>query len=364
MSVPVEAISIVIRTSTIEKKYKGGLSRFERDVNRTFCTDGRLARVGFMAAVDAARFVMDLEKHGFVYTQDDRCIDIAVLSQADESRVPCDWLELQRRSDGVAYCFLKGTEAGDIAVPQGWRPSEGWDRNTRSVSHSSIEDQLQFLRRESGVEVYFDKRSGKEVYLGRMYQDPPGLNVFTDYYKLGNELVRSYMELEEVGRRTQGVHGRDDRRIVEKGIEYLRIATITDPDNWAAYWFLGKAYQALADHAKAYGYFKSAYRMNPGEDVVCRELGRECLELGRTEEGVSITQAVLNLCPDDAGLVCNLGVALFLNGDLQEARRVVGLSLEQSPDDPIAKNLLAVIALVESGKRIQPRTLADLQKQR
>ncbi len=88
MSVLIEAINVIIRNATIEKKYRGGLSRFQSEKNRTFCTDGRIARLGFMVSVDAARFITDLEKRGFVHARDDQCIDIAVVSQRGDFLVP------------------------------------------------------------------------------------------------------------------------------------------------------------------------------------------------------------------------------------------------------------------------------------
>ncbi len=269
---------------------------------------------------------------------------------------------LRRRSDGVEYSFLKGMDIGSIAVPAVWRPPKGWDRNTDSVPNASLQNGFQYLRREGGVEAYLDKQTGKEVFIGRMYPDPPGMNIFTDYYKLGAELVQSYIELDGAGRRVQGIYNWEGRRAAERGIEYLKIATITDSGNWAADWFLGKAYQALADHANSYGYFKSAHRMNPGEDFVCRELSRECPELGKTEEGVSIAQTNVKLSPGKPELACNLGVALFLNGDLEEAKCLLQQIRDQAPDDPIPGKLLAIIAQVQSGKRKQPRTLGELQK--
>ncbi len=372
MSVLIEGVNIIIRNATIEKKYRDGLSQYVQDVNATFCSDGHITRVGFVVAVDAARFVMDLEQQGFVYVQDDQCVDIAIVS-AEGVWAPCDWLVVQRRPDGIPYCSLKGVEEGSIAAPDWWRPDDslssgarvagrenGQGKGAAAARHADDRDRLQFLRKEGNVEVYFDRLAMKEAYIGRMYEDPPDMNAFTDYFKLGADLVYPYLYI--VGADRQDWRSRDGRRKVEQGIHYLRIATLSDPENWPAFWYLGKTYQAVQDHAKAYSAFKSSFHIGPDQPDVCRELGRECLELGKTAEGVSIAQAAVKLCPDDAGLVCNLGLALFLNGDLQEAARAVQQSLELSPDDPIARNLLAIIAQVQSGKRKQPRTLGELQR--
>ena len=50
MAVLIEAYSVIIRVHAIREKYFGGVKAFMSDIpNSTFCTDGSLARAGFMS---------------------------------------------------------------------------------------------------------------------------------------------------------------------------------------------------------------------------------------------------------------------------------------------------------------------------
>ncbi len=54
MAVLVEALSIVVKLSSIELKYEGGWEAFKDAVpNTTLCWDDELTRVGFMVPSDA-----------------------------------------------------------------------------------------------------------------------------------------------------------------------------------------------------------------------------------------------------------------------------------------------------------------------
>ncbi len=61
MAVLVEAISVVVRIDAIRKKLIGGWSRFEKLVpNPTLCSDGELARVGFLGPDETKAFIDEL----------------------------------------------------------------------------------------------------------------------------------------------------------------------------------------------------------------------------------------------------------------------------------------------------------------
>ena len=53
MPVLLEAISVIVRRETLERKYPGGVDGYARDCpNRTFCADEYLTRVGFTGPPD------------------------------------------------------------------------------------------------------------------------------------------------------------------------------------------------------------------------------------------------------------------------------------------------------------------------
>ena len=58
MPVLVEAISVIIKVEAIQSKFPGGWNGFENVVpNQTLCSDGEIARVGFMDPADAESFI-------------------------------------------------------------------------------------------------------------------------------------------------------------------------------------------------------------------------------------------------------------------------------------------------------------------
>jgi len=59
MAVLVEAISVIVRVDSINKKFPGGWIGFKDHVpNQTLCADNELARVGFMTSEDVKNFVV------------------------------------------------------------------------------------------------------------------------------------------------------------------------------------------------------------------------------------------------------------------------------------------------------------------
>jgi hypothetical protein len=94
----VEAISVIVRISTIEQKYKGGLAQYRRDCpNKTFCADKHLTRVGFMVPPDVEQYVLGLEQQGFIFQREGSFVDIAIVDQRQGFTAVCDWAVYQVR---------------------------------------------------------------------------------------------------------------------------------------------------------------------------------------------------------------------------------------------------------------------------
>lgn len=177
-----------------------------------------------------------------------------------------------------------------------------------------------------------------------------------EYYQKGCDLIQPFMVL----------HGKEiksaQKKKIEEGIMYLDAVTKINPDNWAAFWIKGKAYQALGDSLPAYSEFKSSYSIQKENPDVTRELMIECLNLGKSEEGVQVAKEALNLRPNDSGLNANLALALLIKGDLDEALLRIDKAINLDPSDAINHNVKLFINNVRSGKRKQPKTYYDLMK--
>ena len=256
MSVIIEGISVVIRISTIEQKYRGGLAQYQRDCpNDTFCTDEHLARIGFLAPPDVGRCIQGLEHQGLTFKQNGKCVDIAVVDQQVGFTVPCDWLDFGRHPKGVAYCSLKGTDSEKIAVPVGWQFENSLSAQFTFVSNEEASERMEFLRHENGVDVFFDKQAGKEVYLGRLKNDE-GMTSVEEFFERGTELIKPYVFLVDVP--SENPNTEQGQKNISQGIEYLQVVTSLQSNHWPAYWHIGKAFQAVHDNEQAYQNFKKS----------------------------------------------------------------------------------------------------------
>lgn len=87
----------------------------------------------------------------------------------------------------------------------------------------------------------------------------------------------------------------------------------------------------------------------------------ECLELGRNDEAVSAAEHAVSVSNNDAGLHANLALAYTMAARIPDARTSIRTALEKDPTDSISKSLSRVIEEIATGKRRQPRTLAEVE---
>jgi hypothetical protein len=171
MAVLIEAISVVVPVDVLEEQYPGGCAAFEAYCpNSTFCCDGHLARVGFMTPADTGAFIGELERKGLTPMDSGRWRDLAVVDQHSKSATaPCDWLSVGYKFDGPVFALLEGDnrEPIEIAVPAGWRFEGSLSQQGIFTPSEQKEKRYEFLRTEGMVEVYRDRETGKEVFVGR-----------------------------------------------------------------------------------------------------------------------------------------------------------------------------------------------------
>lgn len=184
MAVLVEAISVIVRRDAIDARFPGGWRQFLAIVpNGTLCSDEGLARVGFMSPVDVDAFVGRLEEGGLTFTLDGKAVDIAVVDQMRGPTMPAEWLQFARLSiggtgDKVAACWLfEGPRMGagihlpakgmTLATPDGWVYEDSLSAKFKFVENEALREKMKFLRHENGMDVYLDRSTGKEVYVGR-----------------------------------------------------------------------------------------------------------------------------------------------------------------------------------------------------
>jgi hypothetical protein len=173
MAVLIEGISVVTRVAALEKSLLGGLFGFKQIVpNQTFCSDGELARVGFMSPPDVETFIKGLQVWGLVFLRAGEAVDIAVVDQAHGPMSECPWLEFGHLAveDGghrVASCRLIGSKQSELFKPIDWQFSSSLSARSTFVPTEELKDRVQFLRRDGTLDVYNCLITGREMIVGR-----------------------------------------------------------------------------------------------------------------------------------------------------------------------------------------------------
>jgi hypothetical protein len=166
MAVLCEAISVVVDVRALAERFPGGLAGYAAAVpNRTFCCDGSVARVGFMATADAARWVDAIASAGL--TIGTPGADVAVVDQVVGITSPCDWL-LSASDGSVRIAWRADQEPAQTYVPQ------GWTRDLHdAISYLPRADHGDALMTSDGkLVVMKDPRTGRPLYQPQVTEGP------------------------------------------------------------------------------------------------------------------------------------------------------------------------------------------------
>jgi len=266
-----DGTSVVVRLDAISERYSGFWPRFvDQAPNRTMCSDGELARVGFMDTRDADAFVEALGARGLVAESDGKAVDCVIVEQATGSRLPCPWLDrsvVDFEGVQVPVGRLVGGAATRIAVPNGWNPGSLLETDLQ-FPLSEVKEQLEYLRSEGMVDVYRHRVTGKILYTGRTTDKGRGrlgrmwdswLHVLRSFAKARNrhepgtaaaEAAMSPQDLEQVATsyRQQAEQGLAQAQY-ELGTMYTAGRGVTCDHVEAATWYRRAADQGLV-HAQ------------------------------------------------------------------------------------------------------------------
>jgi cytochrome c-type biogenesis protein CcmH/NrfG len=167
-------------------------------------------------------------------------------------------------------------------------------------------------------------------------------------FEKGTELLGPYLILAD--RPSADAATPEARAKINEGIRILTDVAEAKPDNWAAFWFIGKGQQSLGNHVAAEAALNRAHTINPGAPDVGRELMIESICSGHLSAAVAVAQTTARLNSANAGLIANLGLAYLANGQLAQARSAVERALSLEPNDQISRALLFEIKAVERGR--------------
>jgi hypothetical protein len=355
MAVIIEGYSVLVRNATLAEKYPGGTQGYEQDCpNVTFCSDSHLSRVGFMAAGDADVFVARLAARGLTPFRRREAEDVALASQFEGLLRPCTWLTLGEYR-GVTIAWLAGEPAGDLHTPPGWT----FDRPLRHMSAEEAARRLEFVRSDQHVDVYRDRESGQEYYVGRTANEGQADRSRHDaLYERACQLIDGLLVYTD---KPEAPIDREARQRLVEAIPLFEEVVQINLGNWAAMWLLGKIYQRLGDNEKGLPWFERSHRVKPDQPDVAREAAIAAMEVGRPDEALVYCRRALEAQPDDPGLQSNLALALLFSGDPAEARTVANDALRKDPGDEIIVRIVGFIEEVLDGRRPCPRHARDLQ---
>ncbi len=344
MAVPIEGFSVVAQFDRIQALLDGGLVEIP---NGTALSDTHIWRCSFMAAADAEKFLRTLGGLGLNVSQGPDS-DVVLVSEFDRSVEPyCEWLSTGVWEKAV-IAWKAGTRPETVTARAGWDPKVGSGlvfHDPRSMHF------LEFLRLENNVEVFLNKKTGKEVYIGRTSTPVDAL------FKTASEIVRKHFVTagEPVLSGTAAAEVSDAASMLEKVIK-------ESPDWWNAQWFYGKSQVALGHPEVAYEAFRRAYQVEKNVEGILRELAGVCLELRRFDEAVSVAESAVSLDPGNVELLGNLALAFLLAGRLGPARKTIDAAARINPSDQINQTIARMLREVEEGKREQPKSLQDLTR--
>lgn len=179
------------------------------------------------------------------------------------------------------------------------------------------------------------------------------------YYLEGSALIKPYMRLSDAS--SKSADSDDAKKDIYHGIALLNAVVAYDQTNWAAWWVIGKGYQALGESDQACNAFGKSYAINRDNVDVAREYMISCLDVGRNQDAVSVAEYAVSLSPNDAGLHANLALAYTIAGRLKDAQFAISKSLQIDPHDQISLSLSNIIEQIVDGKRPQPHTIHDIQ---
>jgi len=152
MGVLVECISVIVKCRSLEEKYPGGIASHEIDApNRTFCTDGHLARVGFMTPADVEPFVDSLRLRELTFFDGVDCGDVTVVDQHRGPTTPVSWCEFGFHPQGFSVAWLNGTSPSPVAVPPNWTIEQS--RRIQFLPNAEVPERVLTMLREGDVEV-------------------------------------------------------------------------------------------------------------------------------------------------------------------------------------------------------------------
>ncbi len=324
MPVSIQGFSVLARNASIDQRYPGGVNAFRRDCpNGTFCTDGRIVRVGFLTLEDVQTFLRELSKLGLTTGSRDEPGEVAVTSAADGAISDCAWLQVGAFG-GLPVARLVGDESHELFVPE-----SDFNAGLMHIDSKVLAESYDFLEvDESGVEVYRHRETGRLVYTGTTIQ---------------RRCDRLLEETAEWMRRAEA-EGRSDRHELMSIREKARKLVVdTKGEEAAPLMVKGIAAQNLAQWDEAAEAFRRVTNLRPEFKDGWLELTRSLAALDRVEEAEACARRAVEIFPEGPDTLGNLAAVFLQSGRTDEARPIIEQALAHDPTDAKNRALLRMI---------------------
>lgn len=224
------------------------------------------------------------------------------------------------------FNFAKGTTFVINPYSKYWK--ELTPREIEDIMNGTIYDKLDALEEESkNAEAFneiFDQASKKQQ----------GLVLLGDYR--AKSLTSS-----EKSRLEESVNG------FEKCLEMF-------PDHWQSMVLMAKSLQRLERHKEALEQLEKAFEIEQANHIIPMEAALEAMHLQDIDKALFYSGESLQRKPGDYALMGNHAMNLLVGKKDAEAKTIIAKAIKIEPNDPVNKNIAALVADVISGKRKRP----------
>ncbi len=341
MAVLIEGLNVIVRCETASRLYPDGVQGMARDCpNNTFCTDGSLARIGFMSIADARRFIANLEGYGLTYSVNGECMDIALASAEEGVEWNCRWFGIDQHPKGYFFGWMAGKDPGDVAAPSG-HDLDDYERKIHYISNEDLKKYFEFLGEENGVREYLDRRNGQKLYIGRT----TSLDAEIVENRVGI-LRKRIFELEafiDQARRSKDVEGGGEihSELLSITEEAERSADDKVPESL---YLCGLVHRVQEHWGDAEKWFRRFAKRHPYHPSVWLELTWCLAMLDRKDDALVSAKRAHELAPNSPASLGNLAAAHMELGQLTEAKRFIHRAISIDPQDTKNQYLQSMIA--------------------
>lgn len=236
MAVVCDALSIIVRTETLERVFANGVRGYRAQVpNNTFTTDGLITRVGVMNPNDLQWYIDQLSDQGLrLFGADEQgnsvAVDVSVIDQRNGLTIATPWLETVVQ-DGVRIAWLAGTDPGELHGPEGWSKdaTESFVRHEPEDAHK-----LLFARGTTPhVMSVMDPATGEVTFTPEM-QSPYGVTMARAAEALDHRRYHEAHNLLKSALKTRALQ--PEHRVLSARIQHAYAVELTFVDEFDRRW--------------------------------------------------------------------------------------------------------------------------------